>query len=186
MSTADPADPTQPSPIVEVRRSARRRRTVSAYRQGDRVIVLVPASLTRAEERQWVSTMLARLERRAQRKAERGNQRSKRSDADLLRRAGELSTEFLDGRAVPDSVRWVTNQNSRWGSCTPSDRSIRLSDRLRPMPTWVQDYVLVHELAHLLVPGHDAAFWAWVDRYPRAERAKGFLSGWVHANQDSP
>ena len=74
-------------------------------------------------------------------------------------------------------MRWVTNQNSRWGSCTPADGSIRLSHRLQAMPPWVVDYVLVHELAHLAEPSHDAEFWRLVDDYPRAERAKGYLEG---------
>src|SRR6478735_7196371 len=97
-------------PEVEVRRSKRRRRTVSAYRDGDRVVVLIPASLSRKEEAEWVETMPAR----------------------------------------------------------------------------VIDYVLVHELAHLLEPGHDANFWGWVDRYPQAERAKGFLIGWSTAARLDP
>jgi predicted metal-dependent hydrolase len=71
----------------------------------------------------------------------------------------------------------VDNQHARWGSCTPGDGSIRLSTRLQGMPSWVLDYVLVHELAHLIEAGHTRAFWAWVDRYPRAERAKGYLEG---------
>jgi len=164
-------------PQVEVRRSRRRRRTVSAYRDGDRVIVMIPATMSRAEEAEWITRMVARLDRRAK--------RVKRSDEDLLRRAHQLSRELFDGRAVAGSVAWVTNQNTRWGSCTPGDGSIRLSHRLRSMPTWVQDYVLVHELAHLLVSGHDADFWALVDRYPHSERAKGFLTGWAAA-QASP
>ena len=81
----------------------------------------------------------------------------------------------------------MENQNSRWGSCTPGDRTIRLSARLQGMPQWVIDYVLVHELAHLLEPGHDAKFWSWVDRYPKAERAKGYLLGWSAASHvESP
>ena len=72
-------------------------------------------------------------------------------------------------------MRWVGNQRSRWGSCSPGDRSIRLSARLQGMPTWVVDYVLVHELAHLAVPDHSPAFWRLVDRYPLSERARGFL-----------
>ena len=48
-------------PEVEVRRSRRRRRTVSAYRDGDRIVVLIPASLSRKEEKDWVRTMVARL-----------------------------------------------------------------------------------------------------------------------------
>ena len=156
--------------IVEVRRSARRRRTVSAYREGDRTIVLVPAQLTPAEEEQWVATMLARL-------AARDGRRRPKSDETLLRRAHALSAKHLDGRARPDAVRWVTNQGARWGSCTPADRTIRLSHRLQTMPDWVVDYVLVHELAHLLVADHSPTFWELVARYPLSERARGYLQG---------
>jgi hypothetical protein len=74
-------------------------------------------------------------------------------------------------------VRWVDNQGSRWGSCTPSDRTIRLSSRLQGMPPWVVDYVLLHELAHLAVPGHGPRFWALLEAYPRTERARGYLEG---------
>jgi len=162
-------------PQVEVRRSRRRRRTVAAYREDDKVVVLVPARFTRAEEKEWVETMLARLER--------SEKRRRPTDAALHRRAAELSARYLDGAPDPLVVRWVANQNTRWGSCTPSDRSIRLSTRLQGMPSWVIDYVLVHELAHLLEAGHTPEFWAWVDRYPRAERAKGFLEGVAAASQ---
>ena len=166
-------------PEVEVRRSRRRRRTVSAYREGDRIIVMIPASLTRKEEADWIETMVSRLER-----AER---KRKPSDEVLLRRAIDLSDRYLGGLAAPESVRWVDNQKSRWGSCTPGDRTIRLSARLQGLPQWVVDYVLIHELAHLLESGHDARFWAWVDNYPRAERARGYLEGWsAAAHVESP
>ena len=75
-------------------------------------------------------------------------------------------------------MRWVGNQNQRWGSCTPDTQEIRLSTRLQPMPAWVVDYVLVHELAHLYVSDHSAAFWDLVGHYPQTERARGFLDGW--------
>ena len=94
-----------------------------------------------------------------------------------------LSERYLDGQAEPSSVVWSARQNSRWGSCTPADGTIRLSTRLQGMPDWVVDYVLVHELAHLLQPGHDPAFWALVGRYPRTERARGFLEGVAMAAQ---
>ena len=156
-------------PVVEVRRSRRRRSTVAAYREDDRVVVMIPARMSRAEEREWVATMLARLER--------SEKRRRPSDATLMRRARDLNARYLDGLAAPGTVRWVDNQNSRWGSCTPADRAIRLSRRLEGMPSWVIDYVLVHELAHLLEVGHTARFWRLVDRFPKAERAKGFLEG---------
>jgi predicted metal-dependent hydrolase len=156
-------------PNVEVRRSARRRRTVSAYRDGDKTVVLLPSRLSKAEEEQWIATILERLAERERRR--------RPSDTALLNRARELSRRHLDGRADPVSVRWVDNQRSRWGSCTPDDGTIRLSTRLRGMPPWVVDYVLVHELAHLLVPGHGPEFWELVARYPKAERARGYLEG---------
>jgi predicted metal-dependent hydrolase len=156
-------------PLVEVRRSARRRRTVSAYRDGDRTVVLIPARMSRAEERRWVAAMLERLDRQ--------DRKLRPGDEALLERAVALSRRYLEGAPVPASVRWVGNQGSRWGSCTPVDRTIRLSDRLQGMPSWVLDYVLVHELVHLRVPGHGADFWAEVEQFPRTERARGYLEG---------
>ncbi|TQN41607.1 hypothetical protein FHU33_0976 [Blastococcus colisei] len=158
--------------VVEVRRSARRRRTVTAYREKGRTVVLIPAAFSPAEERRWVAQMVAKLQTREERR-----RRSLGGDDELMARARALSAAHLDGLAEPTSVRWVDNQNRRWGSCTPADGSIRLSGRLRSMPEYVVDYVLVHELVHLLEPGHDERFWAHVARYPRAERARGFLEG---------
>lgn len=154
---------------MEVRRSGRRRRTVSAYREGGRTIVLIPARFTKAEERQWVDTMLGRLAA--------GDRRRRPSDDSLAQRAANLSARYLDDRARATSVRWVANQRGRWGSCTPADGTIRISDRLKGMPGYVLDYVLLHELAHLLRPAHDRQFWTLLAGYPRVERARGFLEG---------
>jgi predicted metal-dependent hydrolase len=155
---------------VEVRRSARRRRTVSAYREGDRIVVLIPARMSRAQETEWVQTMVA--------KVEKAEARRRPGDDELMTRSTRLSRAWLEGLAEPLSVRWVDNQHSRWGSCTPADRSIRLSRRLQGMPDWVLDYVLVHELAHLIEAGHNDRFWAWVARYPQADRARAWLDGY--------
>jgi predicted metal-dependent hydrolase len=169
-----------PRPLIEVRRSARRRRTVSAYRDGDRIIVLLPARTTKADEARLVSEMVERITAKEAKLAVRG---PRASDAALAQRAAELSAAHLDSLARPASVRWVSNMEHRWGSCTPTERSIRLSHRLQAMPQWVIDYVLVHELAHLLEGGHGPRFWALVDRYPRTERARGFLEGVAQARQ---
>lgn len=168
----------EPAPNVEVRRSKRRRRTVSAYRDGDKIVVLIPAYMSRKQEAEWVEAMVERVQ-----KSER---KEPATDAELMDRALQLNDRYLGGMAVPGSVRWVNNQKQRWGSCTPGDRTIRLSERLQGMPGWVIDYVLVHELSHLIEPGHDAAFWGWVDRYPQAERAKGYLLGWSAAAKVDP
>ena len=159
-------------PVIEVRRSQRRRRTVSAYRDGERVVVLIPAQFSRAEEREWVDRMLERLDAR--------EQRARRTDTELTARAQRLAARYLPDHPAasrPTSVRWVRNQNGRWGSCTPADGSIRISHRVQEMPDWVIDYVLLHELAHLVIASHSSAFWALVARYPKSERARGYLEG---------
>ncbi len=135
--------------------------------------MLLPARMSKAQERHWVEVMLARLATRERRRQP--------SDTQLAERAAALSGRYLGGRAVPESVRWVGNMTGRWGSCTVEDRAIRISDRLRGMPGYVLDYVLLHELTHLLVPGHGADFWSHLDSYPRTERARGFLDGWSGA-----
>lgn len=159
-------------PVIEVRRSKRRRRTVSAYRDGERVVVLIPAQFSRAEEREWVDRMLERLAVR--------EQRARRTDSELTARAQRLAARYLPDHPVaarPTSVRWVQNQNGRWGSCTPADGTIRISHRVQEMPDWVIDYVLLHELSHLVIANHSAAFWALVGRYAKSERARGYLEG---------
>jgi predicted metal-dependent hydrolase len=147
---------------VEVIRSARRRKTVQAREVGGVLRVSIPATMSRAEEQRWVTEMVQRMERRAA-----------TATTDLTRRAAALATRYDLGRPV--SIRWSDHQEWRWGSCTPQEGSIRISSRLGKEPRWVLDYVIVHELAHLTAPGHDARFWALVNRYPRTERARGFL-----------
>ena len=164
--------PTHDLSTVEVRRSRKRVRTVTAWREGARTVVAIPARFTRAQEAEWVRRMVARLAEQERRR--------RPSDVELARRAADLSARYLGGRALPTSVRWSSNQGRRWGSCTPSDGTIRISDRVRGMPGWVLDYVLLHELAHLLHSGHGPAFWAELDAYPRTQRARGFLEGWSY------
>lgn len=160
---------THDTPAVEVRRSRRRKRTVSAYREDGRTIVAIPARFSRAQEREWVQRMLDRLAAKEQRR--------RPSDDELLERAHRLSERYLDGAAHPTSVRWSDQQGKRWGSCTLIDGSIRISNRVQGMPSWVLDYVVLHELAHLLHAGHGPSFWELLAGYPRLERARGFLDG---------
>lgn len=151
-----------PGLSVEVVRSARRRKTVGARLVGSVVRVSIPARMSKAEEARWAREMLERFERRA-----------RSAGVDLEARAVQLARRL--GLQVPDRIQWVDNQNYRWGSCTPAEGSVRISSQLAREPGWVLDYVIVHELAHLDVSGHNRAFWALVERYPLAERARGFL-----------
>lgn len=117
--------------------------------------------------------MLARLQRGETRR----RSPARESDAALLARCHELSDSYLDAKARPNSVRWVAPMRTRWASCTPSQGTIRVSRQLRDVPPWVLDYVLVHELAHLLVPTHGPRFWKLVSGYAKSERAIGYLEG---------
>lgn len=147
---------------VRIIRSANRRRTVQARVVNGEVVVRVPAGMAAEEESRVVERLHRRLERRSAAK-----------EVDLAERAERLANRHR--LPLPSGIRWVSNQETLWGSCTPATGQVRISDRLSGMPLWVLDYVLVHELAHLSQPGHGPAFWRLVDRYPLSERARGYL-----------
>jgi predicted metal-dependent hydrolase len=147
---------------VSVLRSARRRKTVSARMVNGVLEVRLPGWMGAADEARYVEDMRRKFERRAS-----------ADTIDVDARARLLARRY--DLPQPASVRWVDNQTSRWGSCTPVDGTIRVSSQLAAWPGWVLDYVLVHELAHLAEPGHTAAFHDLEARYPKAERATGFL-----------
>lgn len=149
-------------PPVEIVRSARRKRTIQASFVEGRIRVLVPAGLKPEEERMHVERMVARLTRKRE-----------LHSVDLAVRAQRLAQKYH--LPVPARIEWSDRQLERWGSCTFSDQSVRISSRLVNMPAWVLDYVIVHELAHLAVPRHSPAFNALVARYELGERAEGYL-----------
>lgn len=167
---------------VEIRRSRRRTRTLTVFREQGRLVAVVPARLTRSQADELVPALVTRfLAKEARRAVPSG-------DPELQARAGELAARYLVGRVpgpLPDyQVRWVSNQSRRWGSCTPNEGRIRISDRLRGVPRWVGDYVLLHELVHLVEPTHSARFWELVSAYPDAARARGFLEGLEFARSE--
>lgn len=174
--------PVPSQPEVVVRRSARRRKTVSAHWSEDTVVLSVPQSATRREIEHWTRELVPRVVERRRREAAKGADR--RSEDRLLRRAQELSRRHLDGRARPSDVRWSARQHTRWGSATPATGVIRISAQLQDAPEWVLDFVLVHELAHLLEADHSPRFRELEARYPDAGRARAFLEGAAWAHRD--
>jgi predicted metal-dependent hydrolase len=164
---------------VEVVRSKRRKRNVTAYRESDKTVVMVPARMAKRDIDIYVAELVERLDARDERAG---------SQAELEKRARTLSKKYLDkdlfsSHPVPVSIRWVTNQNSRWGSCTPAEGAIRLSRRLQRMPQYVIDSVIVHELIHLLVADHGPRFYELMEKFPEHEKAKAYLDGYSHAEQ---
>jgi predicted metal-dependent hydrolase len=147
---------------IELVRGTRRRKHIEAVLVGDRLRVSFP---------RWMS--LADAQRAAEELAERMRRRLDTSNIDIAARARKLARQY--GLPRPKVVRWADNMRQRWGSCTPEDGVVRVSSRLAAYPAWVLDYVLMHELAHLVVGHHGPEHEALVDRYPYAERARGFL-----------
>ena len=169
-----PAAESQPageaSPQVEVRLSARRKKTSEAKWVGGRIVVSLPAHLDVVSRQKTIDWLVERLLTRERRQRPAG-------DEELLAWAIALSDRYGLG-AHPVSVRWVTNQLARWASCSYSSGHIRVSHRLRAVPEWVLDSVLVHEVAHLTYPDHSPAFHRLAGSFPRHEEAGIFLAGY--------
>jgi predicted metal-dependent hydrolase len=152
---------------IEIVRSRKRKKTVQAREENGKIYVYLPAGMSREEEKKYVEELVKKMERRKRR-------RELNSDESLSRRAQELNEKYFGGK-LEFEIKYVTNQSRRFGSCTPQDKKIRISDRLVDMPSWVRDYVIVHELAHLIQPDHSKKFWEMVNRYKYTERARGYL-----------
>lgn len=154
---------------VEVRRSDRRKRSVSAYRENGQTVVVVPARMSIADAAKYARSLHERLAKKAA--------RTTVSDAQLAKRADELRRQYLPEVPAPPRISWSSRQTTLWGSCTTSEQTIRISERMRGMPSYVLDDVLIHELAHLLFADHGLKFKELVARHPHHERAEAFLAG---------
>jgi predicted metal-dependent hydrolase len=155
------------TPPVQIIRSANRTKTASARMVEGTLVVRVPAGISREEEQRLVRELLPRVLHKVH--------SAEGKLPDLKHRAADLNRRYFDGKLKVREIKWVTNQRHRYGSCTPATATIRISDRVATMPLWVLDYVLVHELAHLVQGNHSPAFWKLVSRYPLTERARGYL-----------
>ena len=157
---------------IIVIRSKRRKRNISAFRQGGKIVISIPARLTKAEEREIVPEMIAKI-------------RSKEvaaPESELMKMADELLTTFAPEIAIrPAIVNWRA-MNERWGSCTSVDRSIRLASKLQRAPKYVLEFVLYHEAIHLQHADHGPEFYQFLHRYPRHLEAEAFLAGFEFAD----
>jgi predicted metal-dependent hydrolase len=153
---------------VKIIRSKRRKKTVEGRLESGVLVIRAPANISDAELAPIIDNLKGKVEKKLRR-------HQQKSDQALEARAQELNRRYFGGKLTWGSIRYVTNQNKRFGSCSPSYGTIRISHRVERMPAWVRDYVLVHELAHLIEPNHSRAFWDLVNRYPKTERARGYL-----------
>ena len=158
---------------IVVIRSTRRKKNVSAYRAGGRIVVSIPARMSKADERAMVPEMVAKI--RAQEAAQTMSQSAlaTRIDELLLSLAPEITIR-------PASVTWRA-MRERWGSCTSVDRTIRISDRLKGAPASALDFVLFHEAIHLEISDHGEGFAQILARFPQADVASAYLDGYEAA-----
>ena len=160
---------------ILVIRSKRRKKSISAYRQGGRIVISIPARMTKADERSIVPEMIAKI--RSQEAAKTPG------EADLAARIDSLLTELApEITERPVSVTWRA-MRERWGSCTSVDMTIRISDRLKLAPEYALDYVLFHEAIHLAHSDHGEEFTEILARFPDGELASAYLDGYEAAER---
>lgn len=160
---------------VKVIRSERRTKSSAARVVNGTLEIRIPAWMDEAQEAEAVDALVRKIDKKRS---------LNESGYDLAQRARSLAVVY--DLPAPREIKWVTNQSTRWGSCSYDDGVIRISSRLVRAPEWVVDYVILHELTHLVESGHTAHFHELMRRYPKAERAEGFLEamglGMAHAS----
>jgi len=153
---------------VKILRSKKRRRSVGARLVKDILVVRAPENMPEIRLQEVIAEFKARIERKHLRE-------ELNKSEDLTDRAEKFNQRYFENKLKVNSIKYVTGQNSRFGCCNFRTGAIRISHRISSMPQWVRDYVIIHELAHLVAPNHSKAFWDIVNRYKLAERAKGYL-----------
>ena len=161
---------------TKILRSKKRKRSVSARMVKDILVVRVPEHIAEDRLQKVISELKAKIARKQLRE-------ELNKDQNLLRRAKEINQQYFDNKLHINSIQYVTSQNSKFACCNYRTGFIRISHRISTMPQWVKDYVIVHELAHLVAPNHSQAFWEVVNRYKFSERARGYLLA-VGANEE--
>lgn len=173
-----------PTERYEVRTSQRRTRTMTAFREEGRLVVVVPSHMTSRQRKEHIPGLVERY------LIKEARQRPPRGDEEMSQRAVDLYRMYIAQHTEQDEpgigARWVSNMTSRWGSCTTATGEIRVSDRLQAMPTWVLDYVLLHEVAHLVEREHNQRFWGMVNAHDESRRARGFLEGVDYVSRYKP
>lgn len=153
---------------INIIRSHRRKKTIQAKMVEGNLVVYLPAGMHPDEEKKHIESIKAKVEKKDLRKHING-------DDYLRKRFGELNRTHFQGKLEINSIEFVTNQEKRRGSCTPGLGTIRISHRIADMPKWVLDYLIMHEMTHLVHPDHSRRFWDKVNEYRYTERARGFL-----------
>ncbi|MFH1440477.1 MAG: M48 family metallopeptidase [Candidatus Omnitrophota bacterium] len=153
---------------IKINRSRRRRRTASARLIDNVMHVYVPENISAGRLEEVIDSFKKKIFRNILK-----DKLNKGKSLDEIAKA--INNKYFGGKIYISSIEYVTNQNYKYGCCDFTAKKIRISHRIAQMPDWVRDYVIVHEMAHLIEPNHSKAFWEIVSRYKLAERARGYL-----------
>jgi predicted metal-dependent hydrolase len=169
---------------IKITRSAKRRRTIGAQLINNIMYVYAPSNMP--DEK--LNTVIASFKE----KFTRGMLKKKLNTEKPLKEIAQILNKkyfknMLDISSI--CIEYVTGQTHKFGCCNYQSKSIRISHQIAQMPDWVRDYVIMHELAHLIEPNHSKSFWDIVSEYKLSERAKGYLiakSMDLHDNNTAP
>jgi predicted metal-dependent hydrolase len=191
-SPRDPLNPSDSAPLVFVRHQRAKRYLIRLTDAGT-VRVTIPRWGSKREaqafaerEQHWIEAQRRRWRERQERQQEheapvgqevRESSLRARAKTELpVRLMALAATHGLADRISKISVR---NQKWRWGSCSPNGH-ICLNWRLVTMADDLRDYVLIHELMHLLRMDHSPRFWKLVARAcPNYQQARAALRAYV-------
>jgi len=84
---------------------------------------------------------------------------------EVRKAAAPLIEKWEAAMGVSANQLHIQRMKTRWGSCNPRTRSIRLNSDLAKKPRECLEYIVVHELTHLLEPSHNARFIALMDKF---------------------
>ncbi|MBN2789825.1 MAG: M48 family metallopeptidase [Candidatus Delongbacteria bacterium] len=150
---------------IIVKRSKRRKKTLQASLRDNTVKILAPHHTSDGDIKAFLNKFLEKLELK---------EIILNNDDELLKRSLKLKKKFIP--EAPDySIEFQGTLLRTWGKCYTRQRKIVINPVLATYPKWVMDYVIIHEIAHLLVPNHGKDFRSLINRFKLKERAVGFL-----------
>lgn len=153
---------------VVVKKSARRKRTVRARLKNGLMEVTAPLNIDNKQLDKIIENLKQRFEKKEKKDTLNREDR-------LTERAQKLNKKYFDGKLKLKHIEYSVEQTRSFGICYSKRETIYINGCLKEMPRWVEDYVIIHELAHLIHPNHSKEFWQLVRHYPKTERAIGYL-----------
>ena len=151
---------------IEIIRSKKRKKTIHAMLTDKRTVrVLAPYASSRDTVLGFVNKSVKKFYLK---------ELISEKDGELQKRAEMLKRKYVPS-ASDFKISYSERLTTTWGKCFFRDKNIILNPKLGKFPLWVLDYVIVHEIAHLIYADHGKDFRELVSKYRLKERAVGYL-----------